>query len=165
MDGDLEPELRPEDARPEIARGPGLDDRLLEPEGDPGIFAANIDESGPDADREGRDEHAFEKLMGGAKEDKPVLESPRLAFVGVDAQVLRAGAAAGDKAPFHPGRETRPSAAAEARIPHFGHDVRGGHRGHGFAGGLVPAPAEVGFEAPGILVGGQEPDAVVKHAL
>ncbi len=101
--------------------------------------------------------------MGRADEDEPVLECPRLALVGVGAKVLRAGDVRGHESPFHPGRKTRPSPAADAGLAHLGDDVLGRHRGQSFAGGCIPAATDIVLEPPGLVVNGEEPDGIVSH--
>ena len=90
VDDDLEAEPGAEDVPAEEARAFGLGHRLAEPAGDALVLAPDIDDGRADADGEGGDDHALEEPVRIADQDGPVLERARLAFVGVDAQILRA---------------------------------------------------------------------------
>ena len=53
----------------------------------------------------------FDEEMGIMAQDIAVLERPRLALVGVDAEIPGLAGRLRDEAPLHPGRESRPAPA------------------------------------------------------
>src|SRR5689334_23758225 len=77
-----------------------------------GIFVAKIDVDLGCIDDVGRDQRSLEKTMDVAQQIKAVLESPGLAFVGIDDHHSRAGLAE-HRAPLAAGRETRAAKAAK----------------------------------------------------
>ena len=113
VDMDDKIEIRAEDTLAEIALGVGLGDRLLKRPGRQHEFAADVDIGGLGPDRKSGDRHALDQLMRIAFHENPVLEGPRLALVGVAAQIFRLVGLFGHETPFEPGRKAGPASAAE----------------------------------------------------
>ena len=75
----------------------------------------------------------------------PVLESPRLGFVGVADDVVRLDRVGGHRLPFHPGRERRPAAAEQVGVLQFpDHALRA--QAHRPSQHLVTAGGPVGIQ-------------------
>ena len=83
------------------------------------VFAAQVDQALARADREGRDRHALEHVVGVARQQHPVLEGAGFAFVGVAHHVMGVAGRVAAQGPFAAGGETGATASAQLR----GHDL------------------------------------------
>ncbi len=113
------------------------------------ILAANIDVALVRIDGAAGDQNALDQLVRIVLHQQPVLASARLAFVGVDDDVLRLGRRARHEAPLHAGGKSRAAAAAQGGSFHFLDDLLGRHL-HGLEKGLVAVGGEIGVERFGI---------------
>ena len=83
-------------------------------------FAPHIDVAGMRPHREAGDQAAFDQRMRVVAHDVAILAGARLAFVGVDDQIMWAFLHLfGHEGPFQTGRKSRAAAAAQARFFHF----------------------------------------------
>src|SRR5262249_47227663 len=98
----------------EVARLVRLAHRRGEPAPGPDVLAPDVDEGSRRMDRTRRDEHALDEGVRIALEEVAVLEGSRLALVGVDHQVDRAGVVLRDERPL--GARRKPGAAEPAQV-------------------------------------------------
>ena len=79
-------------------------------------FAAHIDIGRVRAHGERSEQRALDQRVRVVAHDLPVLAGPRLGFVGVDDEVMRAFGVdgLGHERPFEPGRKARASTSAQA---------------------------------------------------
>ncbi len=100
----------------------------------------------------GGDDRSLQHLMRAEFEEYPVLESARLALIGVYAKVDRLAGVPAQEAPLHAGREAR--AAATAQVAFFdlrGHLIRG-HLPERFSESLIAAGPLVARDGLGTLL-------------
>ena len=83
-------------------------------------FAADIDVAGMRPHREGRDEAALDQLVRIVADDVAILAGAGLGLIGIHHQIMRQRPdRLGHERPFHPGREPRAAAPAQARSLHL----------------------------------------------
>src|SRR6516164_307249 len=76
-------------------------------------LTANIDVAGVHPHPDRGEQTALHQLLGVVTKDITVLAGPRLALIGIDAEVSRAVALLRHKGPLQPGRKTRAAATAQ----------------------------------------------------
>src|SRR5262249_28165965 len=103
------------------------------------VFIANVNVSGAGARGVTGEDDAFEHLVRVFLHEDAVVEGAGLAFVGVDAEVDRAGVVLGQEGPLDAARKAGPPAATQPRrLDLLGH-LGGGHFVEGFGQGAVSA--------------------------
>ena len=102
------------------------------------VLAADVDERRVHLERIRRDQQPLDELVRALVDEVAVLEAPRLELVGVAAQVAREDVL-GQERPLHPGREPRPSPAADVARLHLGDQRLRGELLERVAQALVPA--------------------------
>ena len=153
VDVDLAAVSRPEDVRADEVRGPGLGNRLLQDLRALGELPADVDVGALHLVREAGDHDPLEQLVGVLVDDVAVLEGPRLGFVGVYNQVDRLAALPVEQRPLDAARESRATAAPEARLLDVVHDLLG-LPSYRFPQGLVAAVSHVAIQVvrvPGLV--------------
>ncbi len=128
---------------------PRLADGVLESIGRQWILAADVQESLLGAAREARDREGLDHREGILLHHDPVLERPRLRFVGVADHVVGPDRLRRDRLPLHAGRERGPSAPEELRVADGLDHVLGPHLDRG-AERLVAAVGAVVVDRRGI---------------
>ena len=125
MEVDVEREAAPLDVLAQVAGGIGLVDRRLQPLPALWVFVAKVDVGGAGPRGVRREDDSLDHLMRIVLHQDPVVERARLALVGVDAEIDRAGMILGQEGPLEPGGEAGAAAAAESRRLHHLDDVDG----------------------------------------
>ena len=124
----VEREVSPEDAIPQIAGSACLRQRLLEALVDAEDLAVNVVVARADAHRVGSDRHALDDDVRVVAQDVAVLEGTRLTLVGVADKVLLTRELPRHEAPFQAGGKARAAPAPQSGGLHFGDDLLGRHR-------------------------------------
>ena len=118
----IEREVAAEDVLAEIAGGVALVDRGLQPLVAQRILVAEIEVGRGGPRGVAAEDDAFEHLVRIVFHQDAIVERARLALVGVDAHVDRAGMVLGQEGPLQPGGKTGAAAAAQAAgLDHFDH--------------------------------------------
>ena len=129
----------PQDVLAQVAGRVALVDRRLQPLVAERIFVAQIDVGRRGPGGVAAEDDPFEDLMRIVLHQDAIVERARLALVGVDAHVDRAGMVLGQEGPFQPGGKAGPAAAAElAGLDHFD-DSAGRHSASDLLSGPVAA--------------------------
>ena len=124
----VEREVGPEDAIPQITGSTRLRQRFLEALVDAEDLAVDVVVARADAHRVGRDRHALDDDVRVVAQDVAVLERARLALVGVADQVLLTRKLPRHEAPFQAGGKARTAPAPQPGSLHFRDDFLGRHR-------------------------------------
>ena len=124
----VEREVGPEDAIPQITGSACLRQRLLEALVDAEDLAVNVVVARADAHRVGSDRHALDDDVRVVAQDVAVLEGARLALVRVADEVLLARELPRHETPFQAGGKARATPAPQSGGLHFGDDFLGRHR-------------------------------------
>ena len=116
VDVDLDVEARPVHVPPQVAGGPGLGDRPLQPPERLDVLEPDVDVSRRRLGREAGDQDAFDQLVRVQFHQLPVVEGCRFGFIGVDAEegflpIL------GQEAPLQAGGEPCAPSNRAARSP------------------------------------------------
>ncbi len=145
MDGHFQAEFRAQDPRAEESLAVGLPDGLFQPPGLGLILAPDVHERGMDVACVRGQERSLDDRVRIMANDEPVFERARLPFIGIDAEVFRLIRLLRDEAPFHPGREARPSPAPQSGFLDLVQDLGGSHAPQGLdRGGVASAGAVAG---------------------
>ncbi len=115
-----------------------------------GILGSHVDEALGGADGIGAENHALHHQVRIALEQRPVHERPRITFVGVADDVLRVALGGARELPLPAGRESCPTASAQARRENFVDDLLRGHVRQRLGDGRVAAAGDAVFEAGGV---------------
>ena len=124
----VEREVGPKDAIPQITGSTCLRQRLLEALVDTEDLAVDVVVARADAHRIGCNRHALNDDVRVVAQDVAVLERARLALVGVADQVLLTRKLPRHEAPFQAGGKARTAPAPQSGGLHFGDDFLGRHR-------------------------------------
>ena len=108
MQENIERKVAAENVLAEIACRVALVDRRLQPIPAQRVFEAQIKVGRRRPGREAAEDDPFDHLMRIVFHQDAVIERARLALVGVDAHVDRAGMVLGQEGPLQPGRESPP---------------------------------------------------------
>ena len=92
------------------------------------VLRAKVEDAMPGANAVGRDRHAHEYLLGAVGQQRPVLEGPWLALIGVADDVLLVAGGCAAELPLVAGGETRAAKSPQARLGDGGDHVLGSHR-------------------------------------
>ena len=125
MEVKIEREAAPLDVLAEEPRGVGFVDRPLEAVPGLRIFVAEIEVGGGGPRRVGRKDDPLNHLVRVVLHQDPIVERPRFALVGIDAEVDRARVILGEERPLEPGGESGAAPTAKAGSLHqFDHISR-----------------------------------------
>ena len=121
----------------------GFGDGLIHDVDEIAILTANVNPAVLRTHDEAANHHAFEERMGVELHEQAVFAGAGFGFIGVDDDVFRLGAGAGDEAPFEACREASTATTAQVRSLEFVDDGVRGHA-HRLLDGVVAFVREIG---------------------
>ena len=143
---DIEIEALAKNILSKQAVGIGLVDRFLHGPKGPAIFVADIDIRFPGAGGVAGDDDPFQDLVRVLLHEDAVIESSRLALVGVDAKVNRPRMILGQEGPLDAARKPRAAPPAQSRFLDDFDDFLGRHIVDGFGQGPVATVGAVAVQ-------------------